>query len=647
MRKRWLCGLIALAMVLAMVPGAGTVAEATETSDAMTVSDEFIEVLKTMEGFYTYAEWDYKQYTVGYGTKCPDDKLAYYLKNPITEEEAVALLHQELASFETTVNTFAAKYGLTFTQNEFDALVSFSYNCGGSWTGDTAGYLNTAVRTGDRGNGLIYGLCLWSSAGGDYNLIRRRLCEANMYINGVYKAYNEEDPQIPDTYKYVFLDGNGGWLRYVINGYDAAEPVAPVATFSSIPTGTNENGDLFVYTFGGWYTAKTGGTKVEKLDGSLANGTILYARWLDPDGREVQIPQEDTEEGVEVSVTTKASVYNGPGSYYTAVSTAKVGTKLTITKVIKVGSYKWGQFDGGWISLKYTDYNSVIANLPPAEEEMNPIWGTVNADGVNYRSVPTIRDNESLGKMNKGDRVLISETTTCSDGMTWGKMEDGNWICMTYVTLDGDSLTVLTLPDKTEYVQMQDTLDLAGSVLLATYADGTATALTIPRDNTTGFSNAALGTNTLTVTYDGMTVTLDVTIIKATVTFLNYDGTVLSSAQYAYGDAVKVPAAPVKTDDSGAVYRFVGWNKTVTACSGDATYTAVFEIDDSGCITGDFDGSRAVNEDDAIYLLRHVLLPEKYPVVQDGDVNGDGKLNEDDAIYLLRHVLLPDKYPLS
>lgn len=647
MRKRWLCGLIALAMVLAMVPGAGTVVGATETSGAMTVSDEFVEVLKTMEGFYAYAQWDYKQYTVGYGTRCPDDKLEYYRNNPITEEEAVELLHQELAGFENTVNSFASKYGLTFTQNEFDALVSFSYNCGGNWTNDTAGYLNTAVRTGNRGNGLIYGLCLWSSAGGDYNLIQRRLCEANMYINSVYKAYNDADPQIPDTYKYVFLDGNGGWMRYVINGYDAAEPVAPVATFSSIPVGTDENGELFVYTFGGWYTAKIGGEKVEKLDGSLANGTILYARWLDPEGNVVQIPPEETDEGVEVSVTTKASVYDGPGSYYTAVSTAKVGTKLTITKVIKTGSYKWGRFNGGWISLKYTDYNSVINSLPPAEEEVTPVWGTVNANGVNYRSVPTIRDNDSLGKMNKGDRVLISETTTCSDGMTWGKMENGYWICMTYVTLDGDSLTVLIMPDKTEYVQMQDTLDLAGSVLLATYADGTATALTIPRDNISGFSNAALGTNTLTVTYDGMTVKFDITIVKATVTFKNYDGTVLSSAQYAYGETVTEPDAPTKTDNSGIFYRFVGWDKTVTPCSGDTTYIAVFEIDENAYATGDFDCSGAVDEDDAIYLLRHVLLPEKYPIVQSGDVNGDAELNEDDAIYLLRHVLLPEKYPLS
>ena len=58
------------------------------------------------------------------------------------------------------------------------------------------------------------------------------------------------------------------------------------------------------------------------------------------------------------------------------------------------------------------------------------------------------------------------------------------------------------------------------------------------------------------------------------------------------------------------------------------------------------DGSGTVNEDDAIYLLRHVLFPDMYVIDLDADVNADGNVNEDDAIYLLRHVLFPDMYPL-
>jgi hypothetical protein len=53
-----------------------------------------------------------------------------------------------------------------------------------------------------------------------------------------------------------------------------------------------------------------------------------------------------------------------------------------------------------------------------------------------------------------------------------------------------------------------------------------------------------------------------------------------------------------------------------------------------------------VNEEDAIYLLRHILVPDLYPVQGEADWNGDNTVNEEDAIYLLRHVLVPDLYPL-
>ena len=44
-------------------------------------SDDAIEILKLEEGFSTYPYWDYAQWTVGYGTRCPDDKLEEYRKN--------------------------------------------------------------------------------------------------------------------------------------------------------------------------------------------------------------------------------------------------------------------------------------------------------------------------------------------------------------------------------------------------------------------------------------------------------------------------------------------------------------------------------------------------------------------------------------
>ena len=101
MKRRWICILAALSLLLCMLPAASIRTSAANYS--YTSSEDFIAVLKTMEGFYRRAQWDYKQYTVGYGTRCPDDKVDYYRNNDITEEEALALLRKELDYFENIV----------------------------------------------------------------------------------------------------------------------------------------------------------------------------------------------------------------------------------------------------------------------------------------------------------------------------------------------------------------------------------------------------------------------------------------------------------------------------------------------------------------------------------------------------------------
>ncbi len=63
-------------------------------------------------------------------------------------------------------------------------------------------------------------------------------------------------------------------------------------------------------------------------------------------------------------------------------------------------------------------------------------------------------------------------------------------------------------------------------------------------------------------------------------------------------------------------------------------------------VAGDMNGDGAVNDADAIYLLRHTMLPTRYPLSGEGDVNGDDVLNDADAVYLLRHTMLPTRYPL-
>ena len=136
------------------------------------------------------------------------------------------------------------------------------------------------------------------------------------------------------------------------------------------------------------------------------------------------------------------------------------------------------------------------------------------------------------------------------------------------------------------------------------------------------------------------TATYIPTYIAYTVIFQFADGTPISLATYHYGDTVTVPQAPATTQP-GLV--FAGWDKIVTACTGDTVYTAVFA---EPFMPGDLDGNEIVDEDDVIYLLQHLLMPEAFAVDQPVDYDKNGAVDEDDVIYLLQYLLMPDQFPL-
>lgn len=87
---------------------------------------------------------------------------------------------------------------------------------------------------------------------------------------------------------------------------------------------------------------------------------------------------------------------------------------------------------------------------------------------------------------------------------------------------------------------------------------------------------------------------------------------------------------------------------SVSAAAADNSLTEEIKASDSSSfIRGDFNDDSSVDEDDAIYLLYHVLFGnELYPITQSADVELDGRINGYDAVYLLYHYLYPAEYPL-
>jgi len=111
-KKRILCIALTLALLISLIP---MVAVPVNAASEFAASEAMIEFLKKMEGFSKYPYWDYSQWTVGYGTRTPADKLDEYKANGIPEEDAQALLMEFLETMGAEVNTFADKFGLQLT----------------------------------------------------------------------------------------------------------------------------------------------------------------------------------------------------------------------------------------------------------------------------------------------------------------------------------------------------------------------------------------------------------------------------------------------------------------------------------------------------------------------------------------------------
>lgn len=138
----------------------------------MKTSQRGIDLIKQFEGLRLTA---YKcpagVYTIGYG-----HTRGVKRGMKITEEEASAYLATDLRNSEKAVERYDSIYH--WNQNEYDALVSFTFNCG-------ATNLRSLLRNGRRNRSQIAAtLPLYRKSGGKVlkGLVRRRAAEKALFL---------------------------------------------------------------------------------------------------------------------------------------------------------------------------------------------------------------------------------------------------------------------------------------------------------------------------------------------------------------------------------------------------------------------------------------------------------------------------------
>ena len=410
MKKRFVCVLLTLVLLVGLVPVTAAAAD-------HSVSEAAITVLKQMTRFksqcYHVAGSEYR---TGYGTVCEKKHHFDTNGNPkadenvhtITEKQADTALRAYLGELDKKVNSFASQNNLALTQNQHDALVVFSQGYGTAWMSGS-GALKSAIVSKAGVNELLNAMKNLND--GSY---RRHQVEVNMYVNGQYSN------TIPSSFTTVKYDANGGKLAQG-NGdtysmrYDSSKTVDHI----SATNGSN--------VFLGWYTEPFGGEWMPKLNADCA-GLTLYAHWQVSD-----TTAEDAQYTLTTSQLVSTTVYEAAETKPTELKdengkTVKVSGDVEISKeVIDANGTRWGYVADvdGWVKI----------STPKAEAVSTNAIATAT---VSYSGYLNVRDgagtdNKIVGALSKSNTVSIYEIKTVN-GHRWGKCDAG-WICLTYTTL--------------------------------------------------------------------------------------------------------------------------------------------------------------------------------------------------------------------
>lgn len=172
---------------------------------ALSISNTGLELIKKYEGCELSAYQDSVGiWTIGYGHTA-----GVQSGQIITQAQADAYLRSDCSAAEKAVNSYDSKY--KWSQNQFDALVSFTFNCG-------SGNLKNLLQSGTRTIAQISAkIPAYNKAGGKVlaGLTKRRASEKALFDQGGFdfnpsvnvEHYPGVFPALPPRGYYQLYDG--------------------------------------------------------------------------------------------------------------------------------------------------------------------------------------------------------------------------------------------------------------------------------------------------------------------------------------------------------------------------------------------------------------------------------------------------------
>ncbi len=378
--------------------------------------------------------------------------------------------------------------------------------------------------------------------------------------------------------------------------------------------------------------------------------------------------------------------------YYTCSDCGKIQT-VTRAEVAGVGSSHKHEFaailngDGEAVAVKCAFCGETMCHEHDYAEKSTENGvivyeckncGETTQEYIEY-TIRFVDWNETLiseAEYHYGDTVTAPADPTRSADNTYTYAFDGWNKPLSAVTAD-ETYTATYIDYTIKFVDHDNTVI---SSLTYHYSD----TVTIPSDPTRNADNtytysfngwdkevkAVSGNETYTATYKS-------TYIDYTVTFKNYDGSVIKTAKYHYGDTVTAPVDPTRAADNTYTYTFSGWDKELDSVTENTTYVATYMsmYIDYTIVFKDYDGTvlsektyhygdevtipdDPEREEDETYTysfsgwnkeITEVKGNETYTATFEatekqqtqfvpGDINGDGSVNNKDVVALFKYV---------
>lgn len=604
----------------------------------MRAGQECIDLIKKVEGFSQYKYWDYSQWTIGYGTGVGADDYP----DGITEEEAERLLRNALGTYEGYVNKFARNNDIQLKQNQFDALVSLSYNMGNIWSAYDEFDLKTYLISGSEKHSFLEiakAFGEWRVAGGNVlqGLVSRREDETRLFLSD--RTDSGAEVWRVNTESGINLRSSAG-TNSEKTGF------LPMNTIYEITEKKMVDGSLWGKT---------------NADGKEQWGILDFSKYM------VGGPLDYTDTGQtgkseKWRITSKNGVNlrNGPGMAYDVLDILGYKTEFSVTSVVEADEHTWGKttLNGktGWVAL---DYAEKVSGEQFETAVLTEIYLKSKPEKTIYSEgeMLSLDGMEVIAKYSDNTEKAVTDFTV--DGFSASPGE--HKVVITYMEKKAEftvkvvakkliGIEVTQLPVRTEYKQGED-FDPSGMIVEAIFDNKAREPVS---DYTISGYDSNAGTKTIEVQYENYRDSFTVEVREKQMTHISVTR-LPKKTEYVLGQQLDLSGISVfayfdnGTQESVTAYSFDGYNPQT---EGEQTITIGYNgFSDSFNVTvrkpdiaelpGDLDGNGTREVFDLVLLNR--LVKEciiEFPAERMylADINGDGKFDLMDVEALSRIV---------